>query len=322
MLWGQPMKKFSILCVSALILTFVLNPGCTVPKATAEKKPTWEPAPGHETLALWPHGAPGSQRNPGPEKDVFGSARMPTGGKPVTRLTDVSSPSITVYQPPKDKRTGVAVLVFPGGGFRYLVMDKEGTEICAWLNSLGITAILVKYRVPDTGPYPVLDEAFEDGQRAVGLVRAYAAKWDVDPHRIGVMGFSAGAHVAAVLSNLCGKRIYAHIDAADRLTCRPDFALIVYPAWLSAPGHPLILNPAIPIDPDGPPAFILQAENDPVHVENSIAYFLALKKAKIPAELHIYAEGGHGYGMRATGKPISNWPQLAAVWFRTIGVLK
>jgi acetyl esterase/lipase len=316
------MKNLSRLCVSALVLTFVLNPEWTAPKAAAENKPAWEPAPSHETLALWPHGVPGSQRRPSPEKDISGLAKMPTGGKPVTRLTDVSSPSITIYQPPTDKQTGAAVLVFPGGGFRYLVIDKEGTEICAWLNSLGITAILVKYRVPDTGPYPEADAAFEDGQRAVGLVRTHAAKWHIDPHRIGVMGFSAGAHLAAVLSNLCGKRIYKPVDMADQITCRPDFAAIIYPAWLDIPGQPLALNPAIPIDPDGPPAFILQAENDPVHVENSVTYFLALKRANIPAEMHIYAEGGHGYGMRAIGKPISNWPQLAAVWLRTIGVLK
>jgi acetyl esterase/lipase len=288
----------------------------------AQSKPAWEPARGHVTLDLWPDGPPGHPPSRGPERNAAGPNDEPMGGKPVFRLTDVSNPTITVYQPPADKQSGAAVLVFPGGSYKVLAIDKEGTEICDWLYSIGVTAILLKYRVPDAGPYPESRTAYEDGQRAVGLVRQHAAEWHIDPQRIGVLGFSAGAHLAAVLSNLCAQRIYPLVDAADKLPCRPDFAAIIYPGWLGSAQDRLAPNPAIPIDAKGPPAFIVQAENDPVHVENSLAYFLALKAANIPAEMHIYAEGGHGYGMRPIGKPIVGWPALAATWFETIGMLK
>jgi acetyl esterase/lipase len=228
---------------------------------------------------------------------------------------------MTVYQPPANKRTGAAALVLPGGSYKVLAIDKEGTEICDWLNSIGVTAILLKYRVPDAGPYPQFTTAYEDGQRAVGLVRQNAAEWHIDPHRVGVIGFSAGARLAAVLSNLCAKRIYSVVDGADRLPCRPDFAVIIYPGWLGSAHDHFAPNPDIPIDPHGPPALIVQAENDPVHVENSLAYFLALKAAEVPAEVHIYAEGGHGYGMRPIGKPIADWPALVAVWLHTIEIV-
>jgi acetyl esterase/lipase len=290
--------------------------------ASGQTTPPWQPTPGHETLKLWPTGAPNNPPSPGPEKDAATPQDQPVGGKPVLRITNVSDPTITVYAPPKGKETGAAALVFPGGSYQVLAIDKEGTEICDWLNSLGITAILLKYRVPDSGPYPKSSAAFEDGQRAVGLVRAHAEQWHIDPHRIGVIGFSAGAHLAAMLSNQYDKRIYRPIDAADQVSSRPDFALIIYPGWLRDGEQNFDVNPAIKFNPNAPPAFLVQAENDFAHVENSIAYFLALKKAKIPAEMHIYAEGGHGYGMRATGKPIASWPQTATVWFHTIGVLK
>lgn len=293
--------------------------GCT---ASGQTVPPWQPTPGHETLKLWPTGAPNHPPSPGPEKDAATPQDQPVGGKPVLHITNVSDPTITVYAPPNGKETGAAVLVFPGGSYQVLAIDKEGTEICDWLNSLGITAILLKYRVPDSGPYPKSSAAFEDGQRAVGLVRAHAGQWHIDPHRIGVIGFSAGAHLAAMLSNQYDKRIYTPADAADSVSSRPDFALIIYPGWLRDGEQNFDVNPAIKFNPKGPPAFLVQAEDDFAHVENSIAYFLALKQARIPAEMHIYAEGGHGYGMRATGKPISSWPQTAAVWFHTIGVLK
>ncbi len=287
--------------------------------AIAQTTPAWEPAPGHQTITLWPNGAPGGQPNPGPEKDAGGP--LDAVGRTVLRLTNVSSPTITLYPPPKGQETGAAVVVFPGGGYNLLAIDKEGTEICAWLNSIGVTAILLKYRVPDSGPYPKSSAALQDAQRAVGLVRAHAADWHIDPHRIGVLGFSAGAHLAAALSNQYESRIYSPVDAADKVSCRPDFAVIIYPGYLAQPGSSA-LNPAIKIDPDGPPVFLLQAEDDPVRVENSLAYYLALKNAKIPVEMHLYAVGGHGYGLRSPANlPIHTWPQTVNVWFHTIGVL-
>jgi acetyl esterase/lipase len=287
--------------------------------ANSQSSPPWKPEPGHETIILWPKGAPGNPPRPGPEEQV---PSPPAGGDSVLRITNVSVPTLTVYAPPKGQASGAAVVVFPGGGYAHLAIDKEGTEICAWLNSIGITAVLLKYRVPHSGPYPKSSAAFEDGQRAVGLVRLHAADWHIDPHRVGVLGFSAGAHLAAALSNQYDQRIYAPVDDADQVSCRPDFAVIIYPGYLEKSAGDMVLNPAITIDPNGPPALLVQAEDDPVHVENSLTYFLALKRAKIPAEMHIYAEGGHGYGMRPTGKPITTWPKTAAIWFHTIGILK
>jgi acetyl esterase/lipase len=179
----------------------------------------------------------------------------------------------------------------------------------------------VKYRVPNTGPYPKSDAALEDAQRAVGLVREHAAEWHIDANKVGVLGFSAGAHLAAAVSNHFEKRLYSPIDAADNLSCRPDFAVVVYPGYLALADKDFAANPEINPTAETPPTFIVQAEDDTVHVENSTVYFLQLKKAKVPAELHIYAQGGHGYGLRRTELPVTAWPQLVEVWLRTIQML-
>ncbi len=241
-------------------------------------------------------------------------------GKPVIRIGNVSVPTLTVY-PPKTPNTGAAIVVFPGGGYNILAIDLEGTEVCDWLNSAGITCVLVKYRVPATGPYPKSDAALQDAQRAMGIVREHATEWHIDPKRIGVLGFSAGAHLSAAISTHYDKRLYDPIDAADQLSCRPDFALIIYPGYLALADKDFAPNPDINPTADTPPTFIVQAEDDPVHVENATVYFLQLKKAKVPAELHIYAEGGHGYGLRPTKLPVTTWPQTAQIWLRTIGIL-
>ena len=181
--------------------------------------------------------------------------------------------------------------------------------------------MLVKYRVPGTGPYPKSDAALQDAQRSVGMVREHAAEWHIDPKRIGVLGFSAGAHLTAAISTHYDKRLYEPVDAADQLSCRPDFALVIYPGYLALADKDFAPNPEINPTADTPPTFIVQAEDDPVHVENAVVYFMQLKKAKVPAELHIYAEGGHGYGLRRTKLPVTTWPQTAQIWLHTIGVL-
>jgi acetyl esterase/lipase len=241
-------------------------------------------------------------------------------GKLVIRIGNVSDPTLTVYAP-KENNTGAAVVVFPGGGYRILAIDLEGTEVCDWLNGQGITCILVKYRVPDPGPYPKSSAALQDAQRALGLVRQHAAEWHIDANRIGVLGFSAGAHLAAALSTHFDQRLYDPIDAADKLSCRPDFAVIVYPGYLALADQNFAPNPDIHPTDQTPPTFLVQAEDDPVHVENAVVYFLALKNAKVPAELHIYAQGGHGYGLRRTALPVTTWPQSVEVWLRTIHIL-
>ncbi len=241
-------------------------------------------------------------------------------GRPVIRLGNVSNPTLTVYSPRKNT-TGAAVVVFPGGAYRILAIDLEGTEVCSWLNTKGITCILVKYRVPGTGPYPKSAAALEDAQRALGIVRSKASAWHIDSHRVGVLGFSAGAHLAAALSTHFDHRLYEPVDAADQLSCRPDFAVILYPGYLALADKHFAANPDIPVTSQTPPSFLLQAEDDPVHVENAVVYFMALKNAKVPAELHIYAQGGHGYGLRRTALPITTWPVRVETWFHTIRVL-
>jgi len=284
------------------------------------QKPAWQLAPGHITLPIWPHGAPGAQPNPGPEIDTTTAKDNLIAGKPLIRLGNVSTPTLTLYTP-QGKNTGAAVVVFPGGGYRILAIDLEGTEVCDWLNSAGITCVLLKYRVPDSGPYPKSSAALQDAQRALGIVRSHATEWHIEPQRVGVLGFSAGAHLAAALSTHFEQRLYDPIDAADQLDCRPDFAVIVYPGYLALEERNFMPNPDIHVTDMTPPSFIVQAEDDPVHVENSTVYFLALKNAKVPAEMHIYAQGGHGYGLRRTALPVTTWPQSVEAWLHTIRIL-
>ncbi len=237
--------------------------------------------------------------------------------KPVIRLGNVSKSSLTFYTP-KGNNTGAAIVVFPGGAYRILAIDLEGTEVCDWLVSLGVNCVLVKYRVPDSGPYPKSSAALQDAQRALGIVRSRAAEWHIDPKRIGVLGFSAGAHLSAALSTHFEQRLYDRVDPADDVSCRPDFAVIVYPGYLALSEQNFAANAEIRPTSQTPPTFIVQAEDDPVHVENSTVYFLQLKNAKVPAEMHLYSEGGHGYGLRRTELPVTEWPKLVEEWLRTI----
>ena len=285
----------------------------------AAQQPAWQPAPGHLTLALWQGAAPGAASLP-PEGDMTTPKDNLIAGRPLIRLGNVSKPTLTVYKP-TGQNTGAAIVVFPGGGYRILAIDLEGTEVCDWLNSAGITCLLVKYRVPDTGPYPKSSAALQDAQRALSLAREHASEWHIDPHRIGVLGFSAGGHLAAAISTHYAQRLYSPVDDADKLSCRPDFAVVIYPGYLALADQNFVLNPDIQPTADTPPTFLLQAENDPVHVENAVVYFMALKNAKVPAELHVYTEGGRGYGWRRTDLPITAWPELVETWLHTIKVL-
>lgn len=286
-----------------------------------QQKSSWAPPPGGDvTLNLWPNGAPDATPPAGPEENTTTPKDPLTGGKPVIRLTNVSTPTITLFQP-KGKKTGAAVVVFPGGGYRILAMDLEGTEVCHWLNSIGVTCVLLKYRVPDSGPYPKSPQALEDAQRAVGMVRARASEWHIDSHRVGVLGFSAGGYLVAALSTHYDRRLYPAVDSDDKQSCRPDFSVVIYPAYLTDPDGAVSLTPNISVTSDTPPTFLLQTEDDPFHAESSIAYFMALKKANVAAELHVYAHGGHGYGLRRSVFPVTRWPQLVQTWLHTIRIL-
>ena len=280
----------------------------------------WQPSPGHTQIPIWPGAVPDARPVPGPEN--YTTTTNLIAGRPCGLAANVSRPTLTVYAP-KGTNTGVAIIVFPGGGYQCLAMDLEGTEICDWLASRGITAVLLKYRVPvkREGPYGESPPALEDAQRTLSLARFHAAEWRIDPHKIGVIGFSAGGHMVAAVSTHFNKRSYPAVDAADKASCRPDFAIACYPGHLWNEDEGFKLNPNVPVTPHTPPTFLLQAEDDPTdNVNHSLVYYLALKNAGVPLELHLYAHGGHAFGLRHTKFPITEWPELAEKWLGTIGM--
>jgi len=284
----------------------------------------WQPSPGHNQVAIWPKEPPGGPPSKGPETTQIDTQDL-VASKPWISVENVSRPTITVYSP-NGKNTGVAVVVFPGGGYEVLAIDLEGTEICDWLTSRGITAVLLKYRVPTekVGPYKESLLALQDAQRAVGFVRFHAAEWHIDPHKIGVIGFSAGGGMVAELSTHFDKRFYSMVDAADEVSCRPDFGIACFPGHLWDGGENLKLNPNIAtnITRRTPPTFLLQAEDDHVDgVQQSLVYYIGLMKAGVPVEMHLYAEGGHAFGLRRSKFPITAWPQLVETWLKTIGMI-
>ena len=309
---------------AALLLVLVVGAGRLALFAT---QAGWQPPPGHTQVPIWPTAPPDPQPVDGAEiaatvVDQSGNQRL-VGGKPRTYVANVSRPTITVFQA-QGANTGAAVVVFPGGGYNNLAIDHEGTEACDWLTSRGITCVLLKYRVPcvKVGPYRECPTALQDAQRTVGLVRHRAAEWNVDPRRIGVLGFSAGGHLVAALSTRYEKRLYAATDAADKESCRPDFAIALYPGHLAVREKNFVLNPEIRVTGRTPPTFLLHAEDDPVDpVENSLVYYSALRKAGVRAEMHVYASGGHGFALRPTGSPITHWPPLVEAWLTTVGIV-
>jgi acetyl esterase/lipase len=290
----------------------------------------WQPSAGHTQIPIWPGAVPNAQPVQGSEY-ATGVNNHLVAGKPWTWVSNVSRPTMTVYSP-KERNTGVTVVVFPGGGFEGLAIDLEGTEACDWLTSEGITCVLLKYRVPSL-PYDwhckcrpnglaKSTPALEDAQRTMGLVRFHAAEWHIDPHKIGVLGFSAGGYLVAEISTDFERRLYTPVDAADRESCRPDFAVGLYPGHLWIGREAYKLNPNVPVTQHTPPTFLLQAEDDQVDtVNDSLAYFIALKNAGVPVEMHLYAQGGHAFGLRRTKLPITAWPHLVETWLATIAMI-
>jgi len=274
-----------------------------------------------ETLRLWPGIAPGDEGlSLPPEQDITTPEHRTAGGRRITRIGNVTVPTLTVYPAPAETNTGTAVIVCPGGGYNYVATDIEGTEICTWLNSLGVTGVLLKYRTP---PRPGVDRhvlPLQDAQRAMGLLRQQADRLGINPARIGIMGFSAGAHLAAVLSNNFAARTYARLDDADDLSCRPDFALLLYPGSIrQSDGRP---NPEVtPAAGPTPPTFLAMTQDDSVGVENAIVYYAALHAAGVPTTMHLYPTGGHGYGLRDDGHRVTQWGDRAAEWLADLGLL-
>ena len=293
----------------------------------------WQPSPGHTQVPIWPAAAPDAQPVDGPEVATTTGKNSLVAGRPWVAVTNVAQPTMTVYSPP-GKNTGAAVIIFPGGGYMELAIDLEGTEVCDWLTAKGVTCVLLKYRVPHSGQYwdrklrrevdPKAPMALEDAQRTMGLVRWHAAEWQIDPHKIGVLGFSAGGHMVAAMSTHFDRRLYAAVDAADQESCRPDFAVAIYPGHLSLADNSFGLNPDIDshLTRQTPPTFLLQDEDDHVdRVEDSLSYYAALKRVGVPVEMHLYATGGHAFGLRPTKFPVTGWPKLVETWLRTIGMV-
>ncbi|WP_266183235.1 alpha/beta hydrolase [Dyella humicola] len=291
------------------------------------EEPIWQPAGGHTQVPLWPGVAPDPQSVPGPES-VKSSNKL-LAGKPVTNVFNVTRPTMTVYAP-TGRNTGAVVVVIPGGGFQILAMDLEGTEACDWLTSNGITCVLLKYRIPskpyewrcDCRPHNLALSvpSLQDVQRTMRLVRSHAAEWHVDPHKVGVLGFSAGGFLVAEISTNFNRHLYAPVDAADKESARPDFAMPIYPGHLTVGDGKL--NNNLPVSSETPPTFLVQAEDDYVDgVDQSLVYYAALAKARVPAEMHLYARGGHAFGLRPTPDPITGWSRLAEAWLRTIDML-
>jgi acetyl esterase/lipase len=266
------------------------------------------------TIKLWPKGAPGPEPKLEAERDMTKDSDNQVAGGRLIRLGNVSEPTISLYRAPKEKAHGGAILVCPGGAYHILAMDLEGTEICERLNEMGFTAVLLKYRVPRR---PNLDKhaaPLQDAQRAMGLIRQHAAEWQIKPKNIGVLGFSAGGHLAAMVSNTA-ERTYDKVDAADELPSRPNFTILIYPGYLTPDEDGLKLSPELIVNKETPQAFIAMAADDPVRVENALTYAMALRKEKIPFELHVYPTGGHGYGLRKTGQTVATWPDRLGEWF-------
>ncbi len=272
-------------------------------------------------IRLWPKEAPGEKGGLGEEKDTTGAKGGLVAGKSVIRLGNVSQPTLTIYRPTKDKDTGAAVIICPGGGYNILAYDLEGSEICEWLNSIGVTGVLLKYRVPKRPGLEKHTAALQDAQRAVGLVRSRATEFGLDPKRIGILGFSAGGHLAAAACNNFDKRTYEPVDDADKASCRPDFAFLIYPAYLTVKEQGDKVSPELPITANTPQTFLAMTQDDGVRVESALFYYLALKQAKVPAELHLYPTGGHGYGLRPSTHGVTTWPKRAEEWMAARGLL-
>ena len=267
-------------------------------------------------VPLWPDGKmiPLEQ----PEK-VIEKSKDPA--KQDRRIFNVSIPTITVYLPAAATSPVPAVVICPGGAYGGLAIDIEGHDVARWLNTSGVAGVVLKYRVPmakDDGKHRL---PLQDAQRALSIVRSRAAEWNIDPQRIGVMGFSAGGHLAVNACNNHECRAYDVVDAVDQAGCRPDFAILIYPAYLAPKSPGPDLYPEIKVSTNTPPTFLIHAEDDPISVENSLFYYLALKNANVPAQMTIFPKGGHGYGLGIRGGPVATWPQRCREWLMDRGII-
>ncbi|HBF31851.1 MAG TPA: xylanase [Rhizobium sp.] len=303
--------------IALFLLWIVISFAVTNFQANADE--VWQPPSGLQQIPIWPKDAP----------DMQGVVLPAESLKPGTQtIMNVSQPTMTIF-PSRGKNTGVAVVVFPGGGFRILAMDIEGTELCDWITAKGITCVLSKYRVPRSADYwdktcrcritPKVSFAVQDAQRTIRLVRARAKELNIDPQKIGVLGMSSGGYLVAETSNLF-EPAYEPVDAIDKISSRPDFAIALYPGHMCDDRKTLKTMPHV--TKQAPPTFLLQSWQDPVDdVCNSLVYARALYDAGVDTEVHVFAKGGHAFGIRKTNQPITKWPALAEDWLEDIGML-
>ena len=268
-------------------------------------------------ILLFPDGAPGETKKL-TQKDDWSGGKV--GGCPVLRISDVSEPTITFYPAPVGNNSGATIIVSPGGGYYILAYNLEGTEICKRFNEFGINCVLLKYRVPRREGLEKHTAPLQDLQRAIAYTRSHAATWNINPDRIGVMGFSAGAHLATMASTAYGERTYPLVDESDKANLRPNFCILIYPAYLD--GANFSLSPEVKVTADTPPTILVQTEDDTNLLNSSIFYYYALKEAKVLAAMHLYPSGGHGYGLRNTGHLVNEWPYRVISWLNDIGMTK
>ena len=272
-------------------------------------------------MRLWPGAAPSEPE--GFEAPADPAARTPQlGSGGISRIQFVDEPALTLYPAPKESANGACVVVLPGGGYNILAWEHEGVEVAEWLNSIGVTAVVVKYRVPRRDPEHPHVWPMQDAQRAMRLTRSHADEWGIDAGRVGLLGFSAGGHLAwATATNDPSKLTYPRVDYADELSSRPDFLIPIYAAYLDDPEGPSAFPPEIRPGKGTPPTFMAVTLDDQNRGADAARMLIELKKFEVPAELHVFAKGGHGYGLRATGVPVNQWPKLCADWMKSSGFL-
>lgn len=268
-------------------------------------------------ILLFPDGAPGETTKLEQKDDLSGNE---VAGCPVLRISDVSEPTLTFFPAPADHNSGATIIVNPGGGYNILAYDLEGTEICKWFNSHGVNCVLLKYRVPRREGLEKHQAPLQDLQRTIAYTRSNAGEWKIDPYRIGVMGFSAGAHLAAMASNSYTERTYPQVDNFDDVSLRPDFCVLIYPAYLDGENFSISLE--LKVTEKTPPTFIVQTQDDHSLLNSSIFYYYALKEAKVPVAMNLYPSGGHGYGLRNTGDLVNEWPFRVMSWLSDIKMVE
>lgn len=295
--------RYSPLLCSLIVVAALLSPALAA-----------EPKPAH-VLNVWPGRPPGETKELPPEADSTKETDGKVAGKRVARIGNVSTPTLEVFKPDPAKDTGAAVIVCPGGGHYILAYDLEGTEVAQWLNGIGVTAILLKYRVPFRDEKLKWKAAVQDARRSVRLARAHADKWKIDPKRVGMLGFSAGGQVTALTAGRHAGDDYEKLDKVDELSSRPDFSILVYAGGLTTEDQ-TALREEVVVDKTTPPSFLVHTYDDGVTPLNSLLYAAALNRAGVNAELHMYSAGGHGYGLRETDLPVTKWPAACEAWLR------